>query len=315
LHTLIERARFLSGVEALPPGGRRQLEERLRAAWAGRGVLLDRAGAGLDPDTEEVIRTDLVDLVILGADLCVRLAPKGRAAEALRQALRWLQEGEALLGPSPAFRRERRTHAPDLGQGEASPDPSDEFPPRTAWEHAALGRSLLRSGDVRRAAARFEQALESYPQDFWLNFYQGLCAYRLRRYADALRYFHVCVVLAPDSAECVSNRGLAYAALGRTGRALRDYDRALRLNPGLAGAAWNRGLLHYGRKRDPQALADLRRALANGADPGPIHYDLALTYLALGDRDAALSSLRRALRHNPEHAPARRLRDRLLRRR
>jgi tetratricopeptide (TPR) repeat protein len=265
----------------------KRLEEHCRSVWDGRRVLLDRAGAELDREMEEEIRTDLIDFALLWAELRLRLAPGGQLGGARRQTLAWFQEVETLLGPSPALRRERRTLARALGSVEPPPDPAGEPGPRTAWEHAALGRSLLRSGALRQAAAQFERALDVYPQDFWLNFYQGLCAYRLQRYQGALRYFHACVVLAPNSPECFYNRGLAHAALGQTDPAMHDYDRALRLNPVLAGAALNRGLLNYRLKRYPQAIADIQRALENGADPGAAHYDLALTHLALGDRQAA----------------------------
>src|SRR5262249_30854507 len=142
-----------------------------------------------------------------------------------------------------------------------------ELPPRTAWEHYALGRFFLRSGNLALAAAELQRALELRPQDFWPNFYQGLCAYRLRRYGDAVTAFCVCVALAPGEAECYFNRALARAALGSTGLALQDYDRALQLDPALAAAALNRGILHYREKRYTDAAADLRLALNNGADP------------------------------------------------
>ena len=73
---------------------------------------------------------------------------------------------------------------------------------RTAWGHYALGRALLRAGDLEGAAAELERAVRLRPQGLWPNFYQGLCAYRRGRYADAALAYSVCVGAAPESAGC-----------------------------------------------------------------------------------------------------------------
>jgi len=87
------------------------------------------------------------------------------------------------------------------------------------------------------------------PQGLWPNFYQGLCAYRQGRYADAVTAYSVCIGATPQAAGYFYNRALAFVALGRNEDALRDYDQALRLDPTLALAALNRELLQNGAKR------------------------------------------------------------------
>jgi eukaryotic-like serine/threonine-protein kinase len=314
LHRIADRLRFLYGIGSLPQRELGELAARCRTIWEGRGRLIDRAGAELEPEVEQRIRTDLLDLAILWADFRVRLASAGEATRARHEALRVLAEAEAVLAPSHVLYRERQVHAEALGLpylARAAAHRAAEFPPRTAWEHYALGRALLRSGELAPAAAAFERALDLQPQGFWPNFYQGLCAYRLRRYEDAVGAFRACITLAPESAEVFHNRAMAYTALGQTDRALRDYDRALRLDPELTAAALNRGILHHREERHDEAIADLERALDAGADPAVVHYNLALVYLARRDRGAAQASLRLALQHNPEHREARILHDRL----
>jgi serine/threonine protein kinase/tetratricopeptide (TPR) repeat protein len=314
LHFLAEQVRFLVDGDGLAPVRARALESRCRAVWDARAGILEHSGTDLEREVEQRIRTDLLDVALLWTDLHVRLAPAREAGEARRRALRVLAQAETLLGPSPALRRERQRHAEALGLPAAAPGDS-ELQPRTAREHYALGRSLLRSGRFALAAAQLDRAVELQPQGFWPNFYQGVCAYRLRRYEEAVSAFRVCVALAPDSAVCSYNRALAYAALGRADRALHDYDRALKLDPTSSAAALNRGVLHYRQKRYAAAAADLKRALAAGADPAPAHYNLALVHLALEDRSAALANLQCALQHNPAHQQANELQARLLRQR
>jgi len=102
-----------------------------------------------------------------------------------------------------------------------------------AWPHYALARALVRAGDLDRAAAEAERAVQLQPHGLWPNFYHGLCAFRRGRHADAVIAFSVCIGAAPDAAGGYYNRALALTALGQSTEANRDYERALRLDPTL----------------------------------------------------------------------------------
>jgi Flp pilus assembly protein TadD len=258
----------------------------------------------LEADEEEQLRADLLDAAVLWADFHTRRAEPNEVAAARREALGVLAEAQQLLGPSAALARERQA----LGGPAAGNEPG----PRTAWEHYAVGRLLLRAGDLDGAAPALERAVALQPRDFWPWFYSGLCAFRQRRFDDAVTAFTVCVALAPGSAQCYHNRGLARLARGQTVQARSDYDRALELDPTLAAALLNRGVLHLREKRLADAADDLTRALALGTDPVAAHYNLALVHQAWGDRGAALASVQEVLRRQPDHPEARALRNRLL---
>src|SRR5207245_3639611 len=197
----------------------------------------------LEAITEEQIHDDLLDLVVVWANLRVRLATGQRMAEVQQDALRQLQEAQALFGPNVILERESLAYAEALGRlerAQAAGRCLPELRPKTAWEHSALGRFLLYSGMLPPAMLQFEKALNLRPQDSWANFYQGTCAYRLQRYEEAVNAFRVCLALAPESAECFYNRALAEAALNRTEQALSDYSQALARDRTLAAAALNR---------------------------------------------------------------------------
>ncbi|HZW31369.1 MAG TPA: serine/threonine-protein kinase, partial [Isosphaeraceae bacterium] len=310
LHRLAETVRFRYGL-APPPAEEAQSLIRLgRRIWQARDLLLAPTAAGDDPDRDQRVRTDLLDLVILWADLRVRHAAPTLVTEARKEAVRVLSEAKALLGPSSALDRELGTYAQVSGTDQAPAGPAAR--PTSAWEHYDLGRSYLRSGQLERAAEQFRLGLDLRPQDFWLNFSEGLCHYRLGRFEDAVNAFRVCVALAPETAECYYNRGLAYQALGQLDRALADYNRALARNPKLTDAALNRGILHYRQGRHSEAVASLELALSTTSSPtalGVIHYNLALVHLARGDRAAAASDIRAAIRTG--NADARELSRRL----
>jgi tetratricopeptide (TPR) repeat protein len=104
--------------------------------------------------------------------------------------------------------------------------------PRTAWECYALGRALLRNGDLETAAAALDRAVDLQPRSLWAQFYRGQCALRRGRHAEAVDAFGACVALAPE-AVCYYNRSLAYAGLGAHDRARLDLERARALDPNL----------------------------------------------------------------------------------
>ena len=80
-------------------------------------------------------------------------------------------------------------------------------------------------GKPDRALEQINQAVRLEPQGLWPNFYQGVCAYRLGRYADAVAAYSVCIGAAPEAVGCLFyNRALAFDALGRTEQALDDYE-------------------------------------------------------------------------------------------
>jgi serine/threonine protein kinase len=244
IHELADRLRFLYGTDLAARDALRALEHRLRTTWEARGRILAQLAGGLDPDEAQRFRTDFLDLAILWADLRVRLTA-GRQDEARRDALRTLDEAERLFGASPVLARERQSHAEALGLADvarAAARSRAELVPQTAWEHYALGRSLLAAGSLEAAAVEFERATDLHPQTLGAQFARGICAYRRRCFETALNAFEVCVALSPGTAECYYNRGRAHAALGHAKLARRDYDHARRLAPAIAFTTGDRGL-------------------------------------------------------------------------
>jgi tetratricopeptide (TPR) repeat protein len=230
LHRLADQFRFLYGADPLPCRDLCGLEAHCRALWEQRGRIVTCLSAGGNA-LEPAARAALLDLAICRADLLVRRAPAPDKAAARREARAVLDQAEALFGPSPVLDEERRLHGQPV-----RPACRSGHVPRTAWEHYALGRSLLRSGDLHRSAEELRQAVRLEPQGLWPNFYTGLCAYRLGRYEDAATAFSVCIGAAPEAATCFYNRALAFAALGRAGPARADFDQARRLDPCLMAA-------------------------------------------------------------------------------
>jgi eukaryotic-like serine/threonine-protein kinase len=245
LHHLVDRLRFAETAANHPVLGAKEVERHCQALWDSRRSLLERPGTPLDPELEQRLQDDLLELAVIRSNLRARLETDPKlAGEAHRAGIELLDEAESLFGPSHILYRARQAHAAALGLSsvaEAAGRCAARVPPRTAWEHAAAGRFLLATGNLAQAEAAFEQALALQPQDFWPNFHQGVCAFRLGRYHDALSAFRICIALAPDRAECFYNCALAHAALGHTVEAERNYARAVSLDRALAAVPLDRG--------------------------------------------------------------------------
>ncbi|SIO61838.1 Serine/threonine protein kinase [Singulisphaera sp. GP187] len=237
LHDLVEKLRFLDSTAPLPLRETKAVEQHCQTLWETRQMILEGLDGTLGAEDEARLRSDMLDLAVIGTSLRVRLAVDADdSTKARREALRVLDEAEARFGPSHILFCERQAHAQALGQADTAAQAARSatlVPPRTAGEHYAMGRYLLASGDLEAAEAAFERALALRPEDFWSNFKLGVCAYRRQHFEDAVDAFRVCIALAPDRAEPFFNRARAQTALGHTIQASRDYARALKLNPTL----------------------------------------------------------------------------------
>jgi tetratricopeptide (TPR) repeat protein len=89
----------------------------------------------------------------------------------------------------------------------------------------------------------------------------------LRRYDAALESYDRALVLRPDFAEALSNRGAALQKLERFEEGLASVDRALALRPDYAEAHYNRGLTLHELARFEEAVESCDRALALALRP------------------------------------------------
>ncbi len=307
LHDLAESIQFRYGLSPPPADEAPALIRLGREAWEARRSLLEGIEANGDSRAARRLRNDLRDLGMLRADLLVRYAAPGDHDRATREADRLLSEVLSELGPSAAIEHDRRSYT-DGGVG----IPSERVEPRTARDHYDLGRSYLRSGRPDLAAEEFQRGLRLRPQDFWLNFYDGLCTYRLGQFDRAEGAFRTCVALAPSSAECYYNRALALQSLGRLDEAIEDDGAALKRNPRLVDALLNRGVLHFRKGRPEEALTDLDAAMGLASDSRArrvLRYNRALVHQVRGNLDAAITDARAAveLGHPEAHDLLRRL--------
>ena len=293
LHSLADQIRSRHAVELPSPEEGQSLLRLCEAVWQRKDDLLV-AGSPPADLADRSIRTDLVELAVIGADLRVHHAPAEGLADARRDALKLLDDAEIVCGPSFALLA-RRDELTDPARRRAAG--AREVVPSSAWEHYEFGRFKLRNGHVDQAARAFERSLDLRPQDFWPNFYHGICNFRLSHFEGAIADFRACLTIEPGSAVAHYNRALANEALGRTQHAYSGYSKAIELAPGLAAARLNRGILSYKNGRFSEAVVDFNTGLEAGTDRelrGRFHLNLALAQLGLHDRRSAHANAQKA---------------------
>lgn len=292
LHRLLDRLRFEYDADALAIADCQKLAVACDALWAARDQLA-RSEGDLGDAREVEIRTDLLDLVLLSADL--RSRADGRSPEARQSAVERLDEAERFLGVNPVLALVRESIHTGVERTGADPRPD-----ASAWELHAIGRFRLNHGDPEAAAVFLRRAVDKEPNAFWPNFYLALAAHRRGHPDEAVSGFSTCLAVAENRhGLCYYNRAVAHEAIGNLDAAARDLDRAVDLEPELSAAVFRRGVVRFRLGRWEEASHDLDRALLLGHDPAAVWYHLALVRRAAGDLSAAASCASEALKRNP----------------
>ncbi len=137
--------------------------------------------------------------------------------------------------------------------------------PRTAEAYKDWGRAEDKERRVK-TVEQLEQALLKAKPDAQKHFQQGAALHKEGELDKALAEYDKAVELYPRYPEVYYNRGLAYRQKDELARAVADYSRAIRLDPKYVPAYANRGYVYYKLGRLDKALADFDKILE--LDPG-----------------------------------------------
>lgn len=232
LHIVVDQLRSLDGPRSLPDDQLRAIAAQCEQVWSRRKKLLEKLRIETLPIDQQQSRTDLLNLAMLWTDLRIRLASDSEAKPMRMLGVETLQEVMQLVGPTPVAYQEIARHLKAAGlsaEAEKYAAMSHDLPPKSAWGHYALGRSLMQSQQFAEAERELRMAASLAPDHFWYQFYAGTVAYRLGNFPDAIAAFGACIALEPRRAECYYNRGMAFAGNQQNKRADADFARAQRL--------------------------------------------------------------------------------------
>jgi tetratricopeptide (TPR) repeat protein len=175
--------------------------------------------------------------------------------------------------------------------------------PGNADAHNNLGVWHEDGGDLADAAAQFELALSSKPDDAEAHSnLGGVLARSPGRLEEAIAQLREALRLRPDYFSASLNLGNALlAAPGRLDEAIAAYQSAVRLDPDRAeahiylGNAWARAPGH-----GDDAIAEFRRAILLKPDNGEAHNNLGLALNGEGRSAEAIEQFEAALRLMPD---------------
>jgi tetratricopeptide (TPR) repeat protein len=170
-----------------------------------------------------------------------------------------------------------------------------------------LAAVLLRQGDTAGGLARIAELLRLRPEDFdsWVNYARLL--ERTGRGTDAAAAWEQAAKLRPASADVRNSFGSALLRVDRGPDAVLQFAEAVKLEPANPAFLGNLGSALAVTGRLEEAVAAYNRSLAVRSDSAAVQAGLAMALRGLGRNGEAVTHAREALRIDPGMAAARSL--------
>ena len=185
----------------------------------------------------------------------------------------------------------------------SKPRPKPSTSPQTQARFAqALG--LHQQGRLREAKVRYAEVLRANPRNAEALQLLGVIAYQSNLHQEALDLIDQALVIQPDNAYFLSNRGNALKELGRLEDAVASFDKSIRLRPDYADAYCNRGIALHAMQAYEQAMQSHDRAIVLKPDFPAAYYNRGVALQDMGNLEAAVASYDKAVAQNPGFAQA-----------
>jgi tetratricopeptide (TPR) repeat protein len=187
-----------------------------------------------------------------------------------------------------------------LGQhpeAEAALEKALELHPEHAGALERLGLLLARRHSNERAEELLERALELDAKRWRAHNALGILDDLRENYAAAMEHYEAALVVVPESALLLNNRGYSRYLAGDLDEAARDFYAASQRDPGYRRARQNLGLVYARRGWYDDAIEMYSQVL----EPAAVHNDVGYMAMFNGDHEAADTFLREAIRLSPTY--------------
>jgi protein O-mannosyl-transferase len=175
----------------------------------------------------------------------------------------------------------------------------------SATAHYNLAIALCSRGQLERAEAHCEKAIELNSQDFTIHNFLGIIYERLGNSQRAAAKFADAIALNPNDGDAQYNMGTSLSRQGQFVRAARHYREAIRIDPNYADAHHNLGIDRSVQGKLAEAEAHFNDALRLNPGRADTHANLGIVLAREGKREAAIAHLEEALRLDPGSSDAR----------
>lgn len=224
-----------------------------------------------------------------------------RAEDLYRQALT-VEPGNVQLRDELAW---LLLHAGQIDRALAEIQAAIQWAPRLALLHLHQGLMLSHAGRTPQAIACYQRAIELQPAEATAHFNLGNAWSEVGNYAAAAESYRQAAVLLPDDADIFLNQGIALRALGQFDEARTSLARAVELKPHSPDGWINLGVLARTCGDDAEAERCYRQALS--VDPACARAYNNLGSLAQSQfrSEQAVEYIQRALQLQPNYPLAR----------
>jgi tetratricopeptide (TPR) repeat protein len=137
-----------------------------------------------------------------------------------------------------------------------------KYKPTDAKMLYSRGRAFQEMGDISKAKADFEAALDQDANNFQVLLSLSSLHLDEKNYTNALLYASQAEGISGAPAMASLLKGRAFHRMGKTEEALKAYGNAIKIDPEYGQAYFNRGMLKIGLERKKQACEDFTLAAA-----------------------------------------------------
>ncbi len=166
-----------------------------------------------------------------------------------------------------------------------------------------IGFSLFQEGDVNDALNILAQGLSKYPDDFRMNYINGLTLQRAGRESESIEYFEKALIANPGEISILSTLGLIYDNQGNYSKSAEIYEKALSIDPQnalvLNNYAYN--LSERGVNLD-KALAMSKLSLEKDPENASYLDTIGWIYFKMKNYKQAKKNIEKSLSINPNSA-------------
>ena len=206
--------------------------------------------------------------------------------------------GSAMLAACGDKAPDSPTPVPSTSTPTAPPTPS-------ASERMALGMDYREQGELDKAVAEFQQAIELDPDFVEAHYNLGLTHADRGEFDAAIAEYEKALELAPDLAEAHNGLGTVYFDTNRLDQALAKYTEAIQLDPDFADPYFNLGHVYLSMDRHAEALAAYLEADRLSPGDAETLHNIGVAYIKQGMVTEASVAWEQAIRINPDFGETR----------
>jgi tetratricopeptide (TPR) repeat protein len=167
-----------------------------------------------------------------------------------------------------------------------------------------LGNIFFRKGQVDKAIAQFQKALEVHPDDAVAHNNLGNALVQKGRLDEAIAQHRKALEIDPGYAEAHYNLGNALLQKGLLDEAMAQLQKTLAIDPDFADAHYSLSIVLRQKGLVDEGIAQLRKALEVNPDDVKVHNNLGTALLEKGLVDEGFAQFRKALEIDPDYANA-----------